>query len=330
MKVFVVCALFGLASASAGLHHPKWAAYKAAHGKDYHPSEEAQRALNFAKTNDYIEEHNARYARGEVEYSLGHNKLSDMTPEEVRAKYLGRIPMSVKDRNITELPNLNLPANTDGKDWRKDGFITTPKDQQLCGSCYAFATVGGVEHAILQSRVGPALDLSEQQIVDCSFGSGLNNGCKGGHEVNVMDYIKANGVTTESAYPYTSGRSKMHGTCRSRAGTYGKGLKYRSVPANNESGLRNAVANWGPLVVPISGENRDLQLLRDGIYTNRNCPKTIDHVVTIVGFGTEGGVTYWIVKNSWGTTWGVNGFGKLLYGCNMCGLNSDSSYHIYF
>lgn len=224
---------------------------------------------------------------------------------------------------------LSVNAIPTSVDWRDKNIITPAKYQDNCGSQYAFAVVAGVESAIAQ-KTGKLLDLSEQQVIDCSYmiqGS-MNNGCYGGHEVVAMDFIAKNGLVIEQDYTYTSGRSQRHNQCKIRTGPYGKGLQYRRVSPGNETALAEAVAQYGPMIVSISGENRDFQLYRGGIYDNPRCPQQVDHVVQLIGYGTENGRDYWLIKNSWGSRWGDGGIGKILRGVNQCGIVSDNSWSI--
>ncbi|OQR76371.1 cathepsin L-like [Tropilaelaps mercedesae] len=332
MKFFVVfCCL--LISTSA-IHHEiiqaKWAAYKAQHGKDYHPSEESTRLNNFLQSTLEIEQHNTRFHRGEVGYELGHNSLSDLTHEEVKTKFLGKKTMNIEGFNFTDVPPMASPFLPRNVDWRTKNIVTKPKNQASCGSCYSFGTVGVIESAIAQ-KTGELLDLSEQQVIDCSFGARgrMNAGCNGGHELVVMDFVSKKGLNDESAYKYLSGSTKHHSSCKHNSGPHAKGIKYRRIPPNDEDAVMQAIANYGTLVASISGENRDFQLFRGGIYDNPRCPKDVDHVISIVGYGSEDGRDYWIVKNSWGTHWGENGFAKILRGSNQCGIVSDNAWSIY-
>jgi C1A family cysteine protease len=284
---------------------------------------------NFLQATTEIEEHNARFNRGEVSYSLGHNQYSDLSSTEFKSKLLGKKQMSTEGMNITSVPPSSMPSMPASVDWRKQGIVTPPKSQESCGSCYSFGTLGVIESAIAKST-GKMLDLAEQQVVDCSFHlrGDMNGGCEGGHEVVVMDYVKQNGLVLEDSYRYTSGKSRSHASCQKKSGTFGKNLKYLRVPPNDERALAEAIAQYGTLTMSISGENRDFQMYRGGIYDNPSCSKNVDHLISVVGYGSENGKDFWIVKNSWGATWGENGFGRVRRGVNMCGVVSDASYAV--
>jgi len=327
MKFFVVscCLLVGASAIHEEVIKAKWSSFKVQHGKEYHPSEESTRLNNFLQATIEIEQHNARFHRGEVGYAVGHNRFSDLSNEEINANFLGKISMSLEGFNFTDAPPM-AGARPDAVDWRTSNIVSPAKDQDQCGSCYAFGTLGVVESAIAQ-KTGRILDLSEQQVVDCTYGQ--NNGCDGGHEVKVMNYVASYGLVTEAEYPYTSGRTEVHSTCKKRSGgTYGKGMKFVRHPRLDEEAIADAVAAHGTLVASISGENTDFQRYTVGIYDNPTCPKRVDHVISIIGYGTEGGRKYWLVKNSWGTDWGKDGFGKVLRGVNQCGIVSDFAYSI--
>ncbi|XP_003743816.1 mexicain [Galendromus occidentalis] len=330
MKPFIVaCLLVAAARADPGVVQAKWSAFKAQHDKTYEAHEEDLRLSNFLQATVEIEEHNARYHAGEVSYMLGHNAYSDLSASEFKSKMLGKKRMSMEGRNFTEVPAASMPSIPRSVDWRDKGIVTTPKNQESCGSCYSFGVLGVVESAIAQST-GRIVDLAEQQIVDCSYNyqGEMNSGCNGGHEVVVMDFVSQRGVVLENSYSYRSGQSNHHYSCQKSTGTYGRNLKYREVKPNDEQKLAEAIAQYGTLVMSISGENRDFQMYRGGIYDNPNCSKQVDHVISVVGYGSENGKDFWIVKNSWGTTWGENGFGRVRRGVNMCGVVSDSSWSI--
>lgn len=207
------------------------------------------------------------------------------------------------------------------------------KDQGDCGSCYSFAAVAVVESAIAQ-ETQTRLDLSEQQTIDCTFkmDGAVNDSCDGGHEVVILNYISKCGITSESNYFYISGVDGVRRTCRrgKRIAKWGKDLKIRRVPKMNEDELAKAVATFGPLIVSMAGENNDFKHYRGGIYDHASCSKDTNHVAVLVGYGTQGGRRYWLIKNSWGTRWGNKGYGKLLRGVNQCGIVSEDAYSVYF
>lgn len=189
-----------------------------------------------------------------------------------------------------------------------------------------------MESAILRNTK-EELDLSEQQIIDCTYKiyGVWNDGCDGGYEFVVLDYIKANGVTTEHEYGYTSGRGCRRGLCKKRNNTvrHGKGIQMRSFFSRTEQNLARSLATYGPLIVSISGGNNDFRYYSEGIYANTSCSNETDHNVLLVGYGTDKERPYWLIKNSWGTSWGENGYGKLLRGVNICGIVSDFVYFAY-
>lgn len=206
------------------------------------------------------------------------------------------------------------------------------KDQGDCNSCYAFAAVAVVESTILRAK-SIRLDLSEQQVIDCSYKihNNLNNGCDGGHEIVALAYISENGITTELDYVYVSGKTDRHGTCtgEGKVGEWGKNLGVRQIPKNREDELCRAVATHGPLIVSLSGGNADFKFYKEGIYDNKSCRKQVDHTALLVGYGTEEDRQYWLIKNSFGKDWGDKGYGKLLRGVNQCGIVSHDAYSVY-
>lgn len=204
--------------------------------------------------------------------------------------------------------------------------MTPIKNQQQCGSCWAFSTTGSVEaqHAL---KTGKLVSLSEQNLVDCSGQEG-NSGCEGGLMTQGFQYIIDNkGIDTEASYPYTA----EDGTCQFNASNIGATIKsFTELPHGDEKALQNAVSKVGPISIGIDASNDSFQSYTDGIYDEPNCSSTqLDHGVLIVGYGTENGKDYWLVKNSWGTVWGIKGFIKMSRNAkNQCGVATDASYPI--
>jgi cathepsin L len=202
------------------------------------------------------------------------------------------------------------------------------KNQGQCGSCWSFSTTGSTEgaHAI---KTGNLVSLSEQNLMDCSTSYG-NNGCNGGLMDDAFQYIIANnGIDTESCYPYQA----QDGTCQYSTSCIGATLtSYQDIAQGSESDLQAAVANNGPVSVAIDAGLSSFQFYSGGVYSDSGCgnqPNDLDHGVLAVGYGTLGGQDMWIVKNSWGSSWGVNGYIMMARNDNnMCGIATMASYPI--
>ncbi|XP_044511549.1 cysteine proteinase RD21A-like [Mangifera indica] len=298
------------------------------HGKVYNALGEKEKRFEIFKDNlRFIDEHNSEKRT----YKVGLNRFADLTNEEYRSKYLGArtgfrknsLKSKASDRYQPRVGE-ELP---DFVDWRKEGAVVDVKDQGSCGSCWAFSTIAAVE-GINKIVTGDLISLSEQELVDCD--TSYNEGCNGG----LMDYafefiINNGGIDTEEDYPYTA----VDGRCD----TYRKNAKvvtidnYEDVPENNERALQKAVANQ-PVSVAIEGGGRAFQFYESGVFSGR-CGTALDHGVTAVGYGTENGVDYWLVKNSWGKSWGESGYIKMernLLGTatGKCGIAMEASYPI--
>ncbi|KAE8712649.1 Cysteine proteinase RD21a [Hibiscus syriacus] len=262
-------------------------------------------------------------------YSLALNAFADLTHHEFKASRLGLSASATKFRrpNLRE-PGLvrDIPASVD---WRKKGAVTQAKDQGSCGACWSFAATGAME-GVNKFFTGSLVSLSEQELVDCD--RAYNTGCEGG----LMDYaykfvIDNHGIDTEEDYPY-QGREK---TCnkdkrKRRVVTFDD---YADVPMNNEKQLLQSVATQ-PVSVGICGSERAFQLyskVGQGIFTGP-CSTSLDHAVLIVGYGSENGLDYRIVKNSWGSRWGMNEYIHMIRNTGnsegVCGINMLASYPI--
>ncbi|XP_074582651.1 oryzain alpha chain-like [Curcuma longa] len=274
-----------------------------------------------------VEEHNAAADRGEHAFRLGMNRFADLTNEEFRARFLGsfsRLRRSVS-RKISSRYRLregdDLP---DSIDWREKGAVVAVKDQDPCGDCWAFSTVAAVE-GINQIATGNLISLSEQELLDCDTG---NDGCDGGRMDVAFEFIINNGgINSEENYPYTA----KQGTCdTNKENAHVVSIdSYEDVPSNDEKSLQKAVANQPVSVGIEAGDN--FKLYDSGIYTG-DCGTDLDHAVTIVGYGTENGKDYWIVKNSWGEDWGESGYIRMerniAQSSGKCGIAMDASYPV--
>merc|ERR1719233_1556039 len=210
-------------------------------------------------------------------------------------------------------------------DWRDKGYVTKVKNQESCGSCWAFSTTGSLEGQHFK-KTGTLVSLSEQNLVDCSKKEG-NKGCKGGLMDNGFEYvIKNKGIDTEDSYPYT-GRDGMF--CKFKKAHIGATeTSFVDVKRASEEALAQAVAEIGPISVAMDAGHQSFQHYRTGIYKEKKFSSIkLDHGVLAVGYGSENGENYWIVKNSWGTMWGDKGYFKLAKDeKNMCGLATQASY----
>jgi C1A family cysteine protease len=193
------------------------------------------------------------------------------------------------------------------------------------GSCWAFSTTGSTEgaHAI---KTGKLLSFSEEQLVQCSASFG-NDGCNGGLMDYGFEYIIKNGICSETSYPYTSGTGTT-GTCTKTCTPIKKILSsYKDIPEGNENAIMKAI-QLGPVSIAIEADTDAFQFYSGGVFNNTGCGTNLDHGVLIVGYGSAANVPYWIVKNSWGATWGEAGYIRMIRNENMCGLANSASYPI--
>ena len=218
----------------------------------------------------------------------------------------------------------NLPESVD---WVKGGAVTPVKNQGQCGSCWSFSATGAIEGANAITN-GKLASLSEQELVDCSKRYG-NMGCNGGLMDNAFHYVIDNGLCSESDYPYTASDD----TCVSTDCTpIVKISDCADVIVNNELALKEAVSKQ-PVSVAIEADTKTFQLYSSGVLTSDSCGTNLDHGVLVVGYGTEDDTPYWLVKNSWGDTWGEDGYIKIGRSDSesskgICGIAMQPSYPI--
>ncbi|CAG9832879.1 unnamed protein product [Diabrotica balteata] len=297
----------------------QWESFKLNHNKSYaHFLEENYRLSVFQSNLKKIEEHNARYKKGEVSYYMGVTKFADLTAKEFMSilnKQLGTKPKS--HATPAQLSDDPVP---DSFDWRESGAVLEVKDQGNCGSCWAFSTTGALEaQNYLTNKV--TLPLSEQELVDCSRLYG-NSGCGGGDMEAAFKYIKSKGLSSEEAYPYEA----KDDTCKRNASNIVLKVKDFQTVANNDDSLRRAIATVGPISIAMQATTH-LQLYKGGILNDPSCVNYapfMNHGVLAVGYGTQDDTDYWIVKNSWGTLWGEEGFFRIQR--NTCCITCDASF----
>lgn len=204
-------------------------------------------------------------------------------------------------------------------DWRKYGAVLPAKGQGTCGSCWAFAAAGSVEGANFL-KTGKLVDLSEQQLLDCTWATpGVkhgNNGCLGGWTWKAFAWITKFGLATVDSYgPYRG----QEGYCKTKSLKTGARIhSYRRVKRYNREALKKALAYHGPTTISINANPKTLKFYSHGVLDDISCNNKTDHAVLLIGYGTENGVPYWLVKNSWSHNWGNNGFIKIRHG--LCGV----------
>jgi len=304
----------------------KWSEFKENHGKTYSDDMESHRKSIFLSNLKRIEMHNILHSKGHKSYTLGVNEYADLEHSEF-VKLMNGYQSSESsnfDRATYMEPMIpyTLPSSVD---WRDEGYVTPVKNQGHCGSCWAFSTTGALEGQHMR-QTGKLVSLSEQNLVDCSAAWG-NQGCNGGLMDNAFQYIKENGgIDTEQSYPYTA----KEGLCHFRKRYIGaEDVGFVDIPEGSESDLKKATALEGPISVAIDASHMSFQLYNNGVYVEENCSsEQLDHGVLVVGYGTDDdGKDYWIVKNSWGNTWGEGGFVRMARNMNnMCGIASSASY----
>jgi len=297
-------------------HFQQWAFD---HGKTYESeSVRAMRTLVWLDNAEYVKQKNAE--NNGATFKLNH--YADLTHEEYKAT-LSPISDDAITRATEEMialalpPWVNIPKT---KDWRDEKAVTPVKNQGACGSCYSFSTTGALEGACA-IKTKKLLSFSEQQIMDCSWQFG-NNGCNGGMFDRAFYYINVQGgIDSEASYPYTAKESK---TCKYDAkNKAGQVSNFYYVKQEDEDALTAVLAMKGPVAIAINAGLRSFQFYSSGVYDDSECDATLNHGVLAVGYGTDSdsGKDYFLVKNSWGTQWGLDGYIKMRRNRdNQCGI----------
>ena len=266
----------------------------------------------------------------------GVTQFSDLTPAEFASTFLGtklaNEDVAAIRSDMTTLPDYPVDDLPSTFDWRERGAVTNVKNQGACGSCWTFSATGAVEGANYL-KTGELVSLSEQQLVDCdhtcdpSAPRNCDYGCNGGLPLNAMRYVQKHGLDTETAYPYKA----VDGKCASkRHGPAAATVSAFNLVSTNETQIAAALLRHGPLSIGIDAAW--MQTYVGGVACPWICNKAgLDHGVLIVGYGVNGTAParpwhrrqdYWIVKNSWGPGWGLEGYYHICKDRAACGLNT--------
>jgi cathepsin L len=331
MILFSLCVLL---SDGFGVSEGDFDVWMTFHKKVYGSNaEKSHRYAVFRKNCAIIEAHNAEADDGAHSYRLGTNSLADMTNAEYRARLLGYryedIAYDTWSGELMVYQDMDVPLSID---WRTKGAVNHVKDQGTrCGSCWAFAATAAMEAAWF-AKSGDLLSLSEQMCVDCASGGAYDCTHGGLTQACYDQIIRQGGDEQEETYPYTS---SSHGQCNFnplRAVT--NFTSFATVAKNDEKALAAAVAK-SVVAIAIDASSVKFQLYASGVYDNMEGCKSqledLDHAVNVVGYngtiernGDER--RYWIVRNSWGPGWGMNGYVHMAKDKdNRCGVATSGT-----
>jgi C1A family cysteine protease len=312
MKAFI--AVLVLAAVATASNIDTFRAWQRAHGKVYTVAQEARRFAIFKENLAIIERLNldSKLAR------FGVNKFSDLTTAEWAKIYVS----GFKSERRASIHAVEADSVTANNDYRN--YLPAVKDQAQCGSCWAFSAVANMEGQTYKTNGGTVVSLSEQQLVSCDKS---DSGCNGGLMATADNYAIKAGMTSEASYPYTSGTGRV-AACKSPLPTIV--AKFKSVhdwgTISSDATMINYLDTYGPLSVAIAASTYYFQSYTSGILDDADaCGTDLDHGVTLVGYGTEGGVNYWTIRNSWGQSWGDEGYVKFIRGKDMCLVNEAVS-----
>lgn len=323
MRIAALVAVFGSAAAlgpERDLASYSFEDYTSEFQKLYGATDKVQREHIFDENKDIMMKHNAHAAKT---WYMAPNSFMDWTNKEfqlqrlkghARPRDFGALGAAVHKRGLGDVPA--------SLDWRtKPGVVTPVKDQGGCGSCWAFSTVETFESLLAIATQKPAPVLSPQQVVSCAPNPdqcGGTGGCEGSTQWLGFNYTQTAGLTLESSYPYTGSDSKCQAVTPVAINS-----GYVRLPTNSYTDLIDAVANVGPIAISVAAGSFGWQMYGGGVYSG-SCGYDEDHAVQMVGYGTDG-ADYWLVRNSWGSGWGEEGYIRIKRfgeGKEPCGMDT--------
>jgi len=326
-RILAIACLGALGASVSPDVEEKFQEFEAQFGKNYATGEREARLVIFQQNLKRIDELQ-QGEQGSAKYSHL-TQFADLSEKEfsTRQGYHGR--SQNVGSNVPSSDTRDLPSDFD---WRPQGAVNSIKDQGQCGSCWAFATVANIEGAGYVST-GKLVSLSEQDLMDCDAATGTDThgdkygpdaGCGGGlPKWAYADMIDNKfGLELESEYPYTGAKGPK-GNCHATATKEVAFVGEWTDLSQDEDQLAAALMQYGPLALGINAAT--MQFYSGGVANppSYQCdPKALDHGVSAVAFGTDGGQKYWTIRNSWGASWGEQGYYRIIRGTGACGLNT--------
>jgi C1A family cysteine protease len=309
--------LLGLALVFAFDDQTLFTAWKAQYNKLYSSSEEeAARFETFKLSIDRVQARNAKSGSA----TFGLTKYADMTPEEFKSTLLGYIrPAERSDVGVLSPKGIDVPQTLD---WRNQNMVTPVKNQEQCGSCWAFSVTENIESMYcMKNQIDCTTfpPLSPQEIVDCDT---VDQGCNGGDPPTAYQFIMTEGgLEDDSDYPYTA----QDGTCNFQASLVKVTITNWQYATQNsdETTMQSNLVSWGPLSICVDAE--PWQDYTSGVLMASDCSNQLDHCVQLVGYDMTQSTPFWIVRNSWGSDWGENGYIRLQYGQDTCGCADEAT-----
>merc|ERR1712061_424511 len=300
------------------------------------PAEKAKRKTALKDSEAEVKKENKKYQNGKADWYEQINEFSDLPEDEFEKEKTGDVvtyarglltpkikPVDeISERYIESLlaRRASVPASYSAV---SAGIVSSVKDQGTCGSCVAFASMAAIETCMKKASGGKLADFSEQQIIDCGYGKNGARGCNGAHTSAYVKYVADTSLalTHESTYPYLNKAPKLTCPTVKAYNTGAKVVKSYFTYSGDETKLKALVAEHGAVVTAVAAAG-PFSNYAGGVFSGCTSNKQ-DHAVTVVGYGTANGVDYWLIKNSWGASWGEKGFIRLKRGVGMCGIGKS-------
>ncbi|KAK3533776.1 hypothetical protein QTP70_027345, partial [Hemibagrus guttatus] len=279
-----------------------WKLWKRANGVDYEEENDdnARREI-WKKNKNLIDDNNRKYHTGTSAFTMAMNKFGDLTRLEYQHLLGAKVNVNgykkKKTDNAAKLRYHAKKLRRTSVDYRQMGYVTEVKDQGYCGSCWAFSSTGAIEGQMFK-KTGQLVSLSEQNLLDCSWSYGTY-GCNGAWMSNAFDYVLNNGLQASETYPYTSVDTQPCFYDSNKV--VARISDYRFIPSGDEQALADALTTVGPISIAVDADHPSFMFYSSGIYDEPMCnPNNLSHAMLLVGYGSEGGRNYWILKNSVG------------------------------